>query len=165
MATTTYFLEMHSTSQLKPKPDNPGLVLMETEIKQFGFNRFLYQLVGEAWQWVDKQNWSDAQWRAWAESDDVRTWVAYHEGSPAGYFELHWQEPGDVEIAYFGLAPAFIGRGFGGYLLSQAVEQAWTFPGVKRVWVHTCDLDHPSALANYQARGFEIFKTETIAGE
>jgi hypothetical protein len=30
--------------------------------------------------------------------------------------------------------------------------------GARRVWVHTCDLDHPRALANYQARGFEVFR-------
>jgi len=30
--------------------------------------------------------------------------------------------------------------------------------GASRVWLHTCTLDHPSALANYKARGFRIFK-------
>jgi hypothetical protein len=26
--------------------------------------------------------------------------------------------------------------------------------------VHTCNLDHPAALANYQARGMVIYKQE-----
>ena len=30
----------------------------------------------------------------------------------------------------------------------------------RRVWVHTCTLDHPAALANYQARGMKSYKTE-----
>jgi hypothetical protein len=31
--------------------------------------------------------------------------------------------------------------------------------GAHRVWVHTCDLDHPQALANYAARGFHLYDT------
>ena len=67
-----------------------------------------------------------------------------------------------IEIAYFGLLPEFIGRGFGGGLLTSAIETAWTWaPTPSRVWVHTCNRDHPSALANYQARGFKIYKKVT----
>jgi hypothetical protein len=48
-------------------------------------------------------------------------------------------------------------------LLTSAIEEAWRIlPPVSRVWVHTCNLDHPSALANYQARGMAIYKKETI---
>ena len=32
----------------------------------------------------------------------------------------------------------------------------------KRVWVHTCTLDHPNALRNYIARGMNILKKENI---
>ena len=64
---------------------------------------------------------------------------------------------------YFGLGVRFIGKGMGGYLLSQAIEKAWSLENTQRVWVHTCSLDHPSALKNYQARGFSIFKTEIEA--
>ena len=106
-------------------------------------------------------SWSEKQWKAYAENDNLRTWVVYHRGSPAGYYELQQQGGGDVEIAYFGLAPRFIGRGFGGYLLSQAIKSAWKMKGAKRVWVHTCTLDHPSALRNYKARGMEVYRVET----
>jgi hypothetical protein len=33
----------------------------------------------------------------------------------AGHFELNTDSEFNVEIAYFGLAPKFIGKGFGGY--------------------------------------------------
>ncbi len=156
---TVYYLQMHSAAELRPQRDSLGLQLMEARIKQFAFNRFLYSLVGDAWQWTDQLAWTDQQWRDYAEADTLRTWVAYCEGSPAGYFEL--QRQGDeVEIRYFGLAPAYIGRGFGGYLLSCAIEQAWNWGRVNRVWVHTCSLDHPAALANYQARGMQLYRTE-----
>ena len=161
-AVTTYYLEMKSESALKEKKQSNGLQIRECEIKQFQFNRFLYQLVGENWQWIDRLSWTDEQWKAYAENDNLRLWVAYHKGSPAGYYELQQQNGGDVEIAYFGLAPKFIGQGFGGYLLSQAIKSAWNWKGTKRVWVHTCTLDHPSALENYKARGLEVYRVETV---
>jgi hypothetical protein len=30
-----------------------------------------------------------------------------------------------------------------------------------RVWLHTCSLDHPNAIANYRARGMTPFRVET----
>ena len=160
---TVYYLQMQSRSQLIPGREAPGLDICEARVKQWPLNRFLYQFVGGAWDWTDKLSWSDLQWQSYAESDDVRTWVAYYEGSPAGYFELEKQAGKDVEIKYFGLAPAFIGKGFGGRLLTAAIEQAWDWGEVKRVWVHTCSLDHPGALSNYQARGMQLYKTELEA--
>ena len=65
-----------------------------------------------------------------------------------------------MEIAYFGLAPGAIGLGLGKHLLSCAVRDAWA-AGPSRVWVHTCTLDHPHALPNYQTRGFTVYRTET----
>ena len=127
---------------------------------RYEVNRFLYAFVGGSWSWTDKLSWSDQQWRAWVENPGLRTWIAYGNGSPAGYFELHRQAGDCVEIAYFGLAPGFIGRGFGGDLLTRAIECAWAW-GARRVWVHTCTLDHSSALANYQARGLVIYQEQT----
>src|SRR6185436_19065794 len=111
------------------------------------------------WEWKDKREWSDAQWRQYAERPGLRTFAAYYEGSPAGYYELGTDESTDIEIVYFGLLPAFVGKGFGGALLTHALKEAWSsHPG--RVWLHTCSLDHPAALKNYLARGFKIYKVE-----
>ena len=155
---TTYYLEMMSPEDLKSKPQPDGLTIVEAEIKQYRFNRYLYQLVGENWLWNDKLTLPDTSWKAYAENDNLRTWVAYYKGSIAGYFELQHQDAHQVEIAYFGLAPGYIGRGFGGYLLSTAIKYAWEWQGTERVWVHTCTLDHDSALNNYQARGMQLYK-------
>ena len=51
----------------------------------------------------------------------------------------------------------FLGKGLGGGFLTAAVEKAWEM-GAARVWVHTCSFDHPNALKNYQARGFQIYR-------
>lgn len=153
----TYYLEMTDPEDLKETTESHGLAVRECTVKQFAFNRFLYQLVGGGWGWTDRLSWTDAQWQAFAEADNLRTWVGYVDGSPAGYYELQKQDGGDVEILSFGLAPAFIGKGMGGYFLSHAIKSAWALEGTHRVWLHTCSLDHPSALTNYQARGMSLY--------
>ena len=156
---TTWYLEMNSPGELIAAR-NPGTVaIAEAAVKQFQLNRFLYRFVGEAWGWTDRLDWSDEQWRDYAEADELRTWVALDGGSPAGYFELQKQAGQAVELCYFGLAQKFIGRGIGGHLLSEAIRQAWAWDAA-RVWVHTCSLDHPGALANYSARGMQVYRTE-----
>ena len=157
---TTYYLEMLDPVSLKSKDDSRGLVVTECEIKQYQFNKFLYQFIGEQWLWEDKFSWSEKAWQDYVESENLRTWVAYCAGAIAGYFEL-LKKDSDVEIIYFGLAESFIGQGFGGYLLSKAIRSAWEWPGTKRVWVHTCTLDHPSALQNYISRGLKMYKEHT----
>lgn len=157
---TIFHLEMRSKDDLRKKAKPLGLSVIEAEIKEYRFNRYLYQLVGQEWNWLDKLSLSDDEWKRYAESDDLRTWVAYMKGAVAGYYELQKQKGDNVEIAYFGLAPGFIGKGFGGYLLAHAIESAWSWGATRRVWVHTCTLDHDSALPNYQARGMKIYKTE-----
>lgn len=154
---TIFYLEMNAPEQLVEKPAVEDLIIIEAEIKEFRFNKYLYSLIGESWQWVDKLNDSEMQWQAHVEREQLRTWVAYYRGTIAGYFELEIADNGDVEILYFGLAPKFIGQGFGGYLLSTAVKHAWQLCHAKRVWLHTCSLDHPRALATYQACGFRLY--------
>ena len=124
--------------------------------------RFLYTAVGGNWYWTDRLGWTYQQWAE--RMAGTETWVAYLEGTPAGYFELDASVPGDVEIAYFGLLPAFIGRGLGGWLLTCAIERAWEL-GPERVWVHTCTLDGAAALRNYRARGMRICREETLPQE
>ncbi len=162
---TTYHLEMRDPARLRPKacPD-PRFRSVECTVKQGEYNRFLYQLVGHDWNWVERSPWSLDRWRQYAEADELRTWVGYVEGTPAGYFELQMQEGGSIEIRSFGLAPPFVGKGLGGPFLTGAIRSAWEWEA-KRVWVHTCTDDHPHALANYQARGMVLFKTEVSGGD
>jgi GNAT superfamily N-acetyltransferase len=147
---------MTEPSQLVPARAVAGLAVVRAEIPSPALGRFLYTAVGGDWYWLQRLPWSHAQWQRHLERDGVETWVASLAGTPAGYFELEAQAEGNVEIAYFGLLPQFIGRGLGGPLLTAAVERAWAMEA-RRVWVHTCSLDHPRALPGYQARGFRVF--------
>jgi GNAT superfamily N-acetyltransferase len=159
LVTTTY-LEMTSRARLRPAaPGKTVPTLVRAEIPCPAFNRFLYAAVGARWWWYARLSWSHARWLAYLDRPELHTWVAYVSGSPAGYFELERQDGGNVEIAYLGLLPEFVGAGLGGPLLTAAITRAWDM-GASRVWVHTCDLDHPAALPNYQARGLTIYRVE-----
>jgi len=156
---TTTFLEMKSPSQVVPLEGERRLEIRRAEVPCPELNRFLYVAVGGPWWWYSRLVWSREQWRAWVERPEVETWLGYRSGTPVGYFELESQPGSQVELSYFGLLPSFIGLGFGPELLSAAIERAWRL-GPERVWVHSCTLDHPRALATYRARGFEIYKVE-----
>jgi ribosomal protein S18 acetylase RimI-like enzyme len=156
----TYHLEMTDRSELRPA----RVPAIELEIKQAKvacpeLNRFLYTAVGGDWYWIDRLSWTYERWHAYLDRPELETWVAYCSGTPAGYFELEEQAGATIEIAYFGLLPQFTGRGLGGHLLTLATERAWQ-KDARRVWLHTCSMDHASALANYRARGFRLFKEE-----
>jgi len=116
-------------------------------------------MVGHPHRWGGRETWTAEDWIAYASRDELQTWVAYVDGTPAGYCEMEKSSAGEVEIVNFGLLPAFIGQGLGGHLLTVAVERAWAWDAT-RVWLHTCTHDHPHALHNYQARGFRVCKTE-----
>jgi GNAT superfamily N-acetyltransferase len=128
--------------------------------------RQCYRAVGEAFHWRDRWDWTDAEITQHLADPAIRLYVATRattqkKASLAGWYELRRvAEDDSAEIAYFGIVAAEFGRGFGKHLLSSAVRDAWAL-GPKRVWLHTCTLDHPNALPNYVARGFTPYRTET----
>lgn len=159
MLRTTH-LEITSKEQWVRRRGGAGDVeVRECVVKQPRLNRFLYEYVGGDWQWVDRLIWPAQQWRDYAAADNLRTFVAYRQGSIAGYYELQQQEGGSVEIRIFGVTPEFVGKGLGGRLLDSAVENAFAW-GARRVWLHTCSRDHPNARNNYFKSGFRVFKIE-----
>lgn len=159
LVATTY-LEMTDRAQLRPaRSASVDFRLIRVEIPCPELNRFLYTTVGFRWWWYSRLSWEYSQWLAYLDRPELETWVAYVSGTPSGYFELERQDGDNVEIAYFGLMPNFLGKGLGGALLSAAISRAWDM-GAVRVWVHTCTLDHPRALRNYLSRGFKVFRTE-----
>lgn len=161
---TVWHLELRPEG-FRPSGKPAGYQLERLTAAAPRFYRHLYEAVGGDWHWTDRLPWSPEQWQARLADPAVEVWVAYEGGAPAGWFELcRGPEEGTVEVAYFGLLPHAIGRGMGGALLSDAVRRAWAL-GAGRVYVNTCSLDHPGALANYQARGFEVFREEEVVKE
>jgi GNAT superfamily N-acetyltransferase len=111
---------------------------------------------GGPWSWTDRRRLNDAALAAILNDPLVEVNVLWLAGVPAGYAELDRRAPPDIEIGYFGLMPEFIGQGLGGYLLDWAIHHAWRMQP-RRLWLDTCDLDHPRALGFYQRSGFRIY--------
>ena len=157
------YLEINSIRDLKDvvKP-NGDYSLNLLEPINFQLNKFFYKNIGKNHHWVDRLVWTEKQWINYVSDKNVKTYVLKNEKDLAGYFELilH-QEKDEVEIAYLGLLKEYQNKKLGSYLLSAAIKNSF-LNNPKRVWVHTCSLDHKNALSNYVARGMKIFKTETI---
>ena len=155
------YLEMTAPTDLRPaRSADPAARVERIEGCPASFYRYLYAEVGRAYRWTDRLAWTDEEIRAHLATPDVSVWLLTVKAAPAGFFELKTGGDGSTEIAYFGLLPEFIGRGYGKHLLTEAAERAWS-TGAVRVWLHTCTLDDPAALPNYRARGFRPFKEET----
>ena len=162
LVTVTY-LEMTSPEQRAAVPawPVPGTIV-RAERPTISFYRWLYDTIGADWDWYARSRLSDDALAAIIHDDAVEVHVLYVRGVPAGYAELDRRVAGEVEIAYFGLMPEYIGRGLGPALLGWALERAWSHDP-RRVWLHTCSLDHPKALGVYLRAGFEVYDHEVVA--
>jgi GNAT superfamily N-acetyltransferase len=159
---TVTYLEMFERPPPLPGPPPLGkLALMRAEPCSVSFYRYLYDVVGTPWVWFERRLWSDAALATELAKPTTEIFVLYAGGVPAGYFELDAGEPHETLLAYFGLAPDFIGRRLGPFLLNAAIEQAWSRP-IERFWVHTCTFDHPRALPLYQRAGFVVYARRTV---
>ena len=157
---TRTYLEMHAPSDLQAaRNDDPLIQITAQPDCSIELFRFLYAEVGKNYHWIDRLPWTDEQISEHLAKPENSIWLMTYEGETAGYFELRKCDDGSTELAYFGLLPAFIGRGLGKHLLTCATAQAWK-DGANRIWLHTCTLDDPAALPNYLKRGFKPFKTE-----
>lgn len=162
---TVTYLEMTSPDRRSPAPEWPERVsVRRAERPTVSFYRYLYDAVGSDWNWHVRRRLSDDALAAIIHDDAVEVHVLHVRGVPAGYAELDRRAEKEVEIAYFGLMPDYVGRGLGPALLGWALERAWS-RGPRRVWLHTCSLDHPGALAMYRRAGFEVYHREVVSEE
>ena len=133
------------------------------EPRDFQLNKFFYKNVGKNHHWIDRLIWTDQQWSNYTSDNKVKTYILKNKYDLAGYFELIFhKDKKEVEIAYLGLLEEYYNKKLGSYLLSAAIRNSFS-DKTKRVWVHTCSLDHQNALNNYLSRGMKIFKKETIS--
>lgn len=128
------------------------------------FYRFLYGTVGKDWFWVNRLKMCYEELKKILEDEGVEIYVLYVNGTPAGYAEIDRRIDGEIEFVYFGLMPEFIGRGLGWYFLRLIVLKVWEYNPI-RLWLHTCELDHPAALVSYLKAGFKIYDFKIIQQE
>lgn len=132
--------------------------------------RALYRAVGERWLWWERLVLADAELAVILDDPRVEIRLLRVDGETAGYCEIDRRSQDgtsddSAEIAFLGLKPAFTGRGLGPVLLAGTLCAAWTRVGAnraRRVWLHTCDHDHPRALGLYCSAGFRIVRLETV---
>ncbi|MDX2162847.1 MAG: GNAT family N-acetyltransferase [bacterium] len=155
----TYYLEMAQPPETSEPMHVDGLTVLEMTTPEVGYYRFLYDSVGEIFAWRDRRLMTDADLHAAITAPHIRIWVVYLHGVPCGYFELGFYES-HTQIEYFGLRPAFHGRGLGKLLLQLTIAKAWE-RAIVPLRLHTCNLDSDSALPNYLRRGFTVIATET----
>jgi len=157
------YLEISSLNQLNASEKKFQDFLIELlEPENFKLNKFFYKNIGKNHHWVDRLVWSDQQWIKYVSDKKVKTYILKKNNDLAGFFEiiLH-RDKNEVEIAYLGLLEEYHNKNLGSFLLTTAIKKSF-LEKPRRVWVHTCTLDHKNALRNYIARGMKIFKTETI---
>jgi len=154
---TTTYLELVEPEPIRmpsrPAPPGFGTRIVEDPAVNAG----MYRRVGADYAWLDRLRWSDRQWRRWAER--IETHIVEVDGGEAGYFELELDSPGSAKVSIFGLLGEYHGRAIGGHALVAALDRGRALR--PRVWLTTCTLDGPHALANYRARGMRPFRVET----
>ena len=158
------YLEIKFLNELKDKkkPNNKYIV-KKVSSEDFQLNKFFYKQIGRNHQWNDRLAWDDKKWINYVSNPNVFTFVLKDSENIAGFFELiYHKDKSEVEIAYFGLLTDYMDKKLGGYMLTEAIKLSFSYE-VKRVWVHTCSLDHKNALKNYLARGMKIYNIETIS--
>ena len=157
------YLEINSINDLIDSSISSNEYIIEIlNPADFRINRFFYKNIGKKHNWVDRLVWSEKQWIKYTCDEKVKTYVLKKNEDLAGYFELILHlDKNEVEIAYLGLLEEYQNKKLGSYLLSSAIKNSF-LKNTKRVWVHTCSLDHKNALKNYISRGMKIFKKEKI---
>lgn len=157
IATIVTSLEMRERPRPRALPPSP-LRLARWPAPASDKYRALFRRVGAPWLWFSRLVMADARLRTILDDPQVEVFAALDaQGIEVGMIELDFREAGTCELSYFALVPELTGQGHGRWLMAQALALAWR-PGVGRVWVHTCTLDHPRALGFYIASGFVPFR-------
>jgi GNAT superfamily N-acetyltransferase len=132
--------------------------------------RDVFRRVGTDWLWNSRLRLSDEALMAVLSHPCVELYLPMRQGKVVGLLELDFRIPGESAIAFFGLVPEAIGQGAGRWMMNEALRLSWR-DTINRVWLHTCTLDHPDALAFYLRSGFkpyarklEMFPDPRLAG-
>jgi len=166
VAAVVTYLEMLAPPAPAPAPASPLRLERWAAVDPERY-RALFALVGARWLWFSRLAMDDAELRAAVAEVHV---VIGPDGGDAGFVELDFRVPELCTIRFLGLVPALAGKGHGRWLFAETLRLAWA-PGVTRVAVHTCSLDHPAALPAYlragftaMGRAFESFPDPRLAG-
>lgn len=155
------YLEMTEHPDL---PEGAGDMLRRAEALAPSWYRALFRRVGEPWLWFARLGLDDNGLAAALADPGSEIFVAGAPGEEIGLVEFDRRDPAEVEIVYFGLVPEAVGRRLGRGMMEAALAHAWR-PETRRVWLHTCQFDHPGAYRFYIRAGFTPYATRIVVGD
>ncbi len=158
IASVVTCLEMTARPPLRPEPAG-AWTLRRVERPPLDWYRALFRRIGEPWLWFSRLQMTDRELSAILWDAAVEVHALAVDGADEGLLELDFRRAEDCELAFFGVSPPLIGSGAGRFLMNRAIERAWARP-IRRLWVHTCTLDHPGALAFYRRSGFRPWRLQ-----
>lgn len=168
IAAVVTHLEMTAPPPAATAPEPPvaptGVTLERLTGPDVARYRALFAAVGEPWLWFGRCRLSDAALAEILADEAVEAYAVTRDGADIGLLELDARAGCEVELAYFGVIPSAVGTGLGRFMMETALRRAWA-RSPARVFVHTCTLDHPSALAFYRRAGFTPYKRSIEVAE
>ncbi|MBY0491631.1 MAG: GNAT family N-acetyltransferase [Gemmatimonadaceae bacterium] len=160
LAAVVTHLEMTAPPASRPVPTlSRPLRLERMHDEDLAMYRALFREVGQEWLWFSRLRMPDAELARLLADPLVEAYAVRDGNARIGMLELDFREPGQCELAFFGLAASHVGQGAGRWLMHEATTRAWA-RGITRVHVHTCTLDHANAVAFYVRSGFTPYKRE-----
>jgi GNAT superfamily N-acetyltransferase len=156
IATIVTYLEMREPPHLPAIQRPEGWTLQRIDHDRPRY-RSLFRAVGEPWLWFSRAVLPDDKLAAILDDPKVEAYALRDGTGDVGLLELDFRADGEVELAFLGLVPGFIGQGAGRFLMNEAIRRAFARP-TQRLFVHTCTLDSPSALAFYLRSGFMPYR-------
>jgi GNAT superfamily N-acetyltransferase len=152
-------LEMFSPPPRLPDVANLSWTLRAVAQPAVVWYRDLFHRIGDDWLWFSRHQLSDERLRAVIHDPRVVIHALEAGGRDEGLLELDFRADDECELAFLGLTRTMLGRGAGRWMMNRAIELAWSRP-IKRLWLHTCTLDHPDAVSFYVRSGFVPFRRQ-----
>ena len=159
IATVVTHLQLCQRPSLRPDHAQDSWILRKTNWPDLDEYRALFRRIGENLFWFSRLRLNDDELRERFTAQFYEAYVFEAAGQKEGLVELNFAIEGECELTIFGLTPTLVGRGAGRWMMNRALEIAWSRP-IRRMWVHTCSLDHPDALGFYIRSGFEPFRRQ-----
>ena len=150
------YLEMRGPREVVSSPP-AGVEIDPVVTVDLDLYRSIYRQVGDPWRWTARRRMDDEDLHElFRHPRHELMYLSEGDRSPAGFAELDGRAFPEIELVYFGLRERAIGRGLGGAFMRELQRRVWEH-GAERFWLHTCELDHPGALAFYHHLGFETY--------
>lgn len=156
IAAVVTYLEMRERPRLPRlrKPEGWSLHRLNPDRDRY---RALFRRIGEPWLWFSRVVIPDEALAEILDNPGVEAYALNDGSADLGLLELDLRPRGEAELSFLGVAPESIGQGAGRFLMHEAIRRAFARP-ITRLFVHTCSLDHPGALAFYLRSGFAPYR-------